>query len=73
MGRGGAGGGRGFEAGARTVAFVTLGDPNMYSTFGYLAQTVADVMRRSAIETVPGVTAMQDLAARAERVARRGE
>jgi precorrin-2/cobalt-factor-2 C20-methyltransferase len=51
-----------FEAGAETVGFVTLGDPNVYSTFGYLAQSVGEGVR---IETVPGVTAMQDLAARA--------
>ena len=31
-----------FAAGAATVAFGTLGDPNLYSTFSYLAQTVRD-------------------------------
>src|SRR5512139_1773695 len=31
-----------FAAGARTVAFATIGDPNVYSTFTYLAQTVRD-------------------------------
>lgn len=55
-----------FEAGARTVGFVTLGDPNVYSTFGYLAQTVAGLDAEVHIATVPGVTAMQDLAARAD-------
>jgi precorrin-2/cobalt-factor-2 C20-methyltransferase len=55
-----------FEAGAETVGFVTLGDPNVYSTFGYLAQTVAGMDGDIRIETVPGVTAMQDLAARAD-------
>jgi precorrin-2/cobalt-factor-2 C20-methyltransferase len=55
-----------FGAGARTVGFVTLGDPNVYSTFGYLAQTVAERDAEIRIETVPGVTAMQDLAARAD-------
>ena len=55
-----------FEAGARTIAFITLGDPNVYSTFGYLAQTVAALDAGIGIETVPGVTAMQDLAARAD-------
>ena len=29
-----------FARGAGTVAFGTLGDPNLYSTFSYLAQTV---------------------------------
>ncbi|MFG3417296.1 precorrin-2 C(20)-methyltransferase [Micromonospora sp. NPDC049460] len=52
------------DGGARAVAFATIGDPNVYSTFGYLAQTVR--ARRPAVEvrTVPGITAMQDLAAR---------
>jgi precorrin-2/cobalt-factor-2 C20-methyltransferase len=44
---------------------VTLGDPNVYSTFGYLAQTAAERDAAIHIETVPGVTAMQDLASRA--------
>ena len=55
-----------FDAGAETVAFATLGDPNVYSTFGYLAQTVAGFDDRIALRTVPGITAMQDLAARAD-------
>jgi precorrin-2/cobalt-factor-2 C20-methyltransferase len=55
-----------FKAGARTVGFVTLGDPNVYSTFGYLAQTVVELDAEIHIGTVPGVTAMQDLAARAD-------
>ena len=55
-----------FEGGARTVGFVTLGDPNVYSTFGYLAQTIAESSAEIRMETVPGVTAMQDLAARAD-------
>ena len=29
-----------YDGGATTVAFATLGDPNVYSTFSYLAQTV---------------------------------
>lgn len=55
-----------FEAGAQSVAFVTLGDPNVYSTFGYLAQTVAGLDDRVNVASVPGITAMQDLAARAD-------
>lgn len=54
-----------FAAGATRIAFVTLGDPNVYSTFAYLAQTVAAASASSvAIETVPGITALQDLAGR---------
>jgi precorrin-2/cobalt-factor-2 C20-methyltransferase len=54
-----------FRAGARHIAFVTLGDPNLYSTFTYLAHTVVAAEPDIAVETVPGITAMQDLAARA--------
>jgi precorrin-2/cobalt-factor-2 C20-methyltransferase len=54
-----------FAAGAETVAFVTLGDPNVYSTFGYLAQTVSAADGEARVQSVPGITAMQDLAARA--------
>jgi precorrin-2/cobalt-factor-2 C20-methyltransferase len=54
-----------FDAGAATVAFVTLGDPNVYSTFGYLAQSVSALDDTVRVTSVPGITAMQDLAARA--------
>ncbi len=53
-----------FAGGARTVAFATIGDPAVYSTFSYLAQTVTGLMADVVIETVPGITALQDLAAR---------
>jgi len=48
-----------------TAAFATIGDPNVYSTFGYLAETVRGLVPRVEIETVPGITAMRALAARA--------
>jgi precorrin-2/cobalt-factor-2 C20-methyltransferase len=60
---------RALAAGAETVAFGTIGDPNVYSTFSYLAQTVRDMVRDVHIDTVPGITAMQDLAARSATVA----
>jgi precorrin-2/cobalt-factor-2 C20-methyltransferase len=53
-----------FDAGVPTVAFATIGDPNVYSTFSYLAQTVRARRPDTVTETVPGITAMQDLAAR---------
>ena len=62
-----------FTAGARTVAFGTIGDPNLYSTFSYLAQSVRDLVPGLAIETVPGITAMQDLAARSATVLAEGD
>lgn len=51
------------DAGER-VAFITLGDPNVYSTFGSLADGVAARRPSVPIEVVPGVMAFQDLAAR---------
>jgi precorrin-2/cobalt-factor-2 C20-methyltransferase len=46
-----------------TAAFATIGDPNVYSTFGYLAATVQTLLPDVVVETVPGITAMQALAA----------
>jgi precorrin-2/cobalt-factor-2 C20-methyltransferase len=57
---------------AGTAAFATLGDPNLYSTFAYVADTVARLVPGVAIETVPGITAMQDLAARSGTVLAEG-
>jgi precorrin-2/cobalt-factor-2 C20-methyltransferase len=54
------------------VAFVTLGDPNVYSTFGYLARTVSALRPAVAVETVPGIMAFQDLAARSGTVVLEG-
>jgi precorrin-2/cobalt-factor-2 C20-methyltransferase len=48
-----------------TAAFATIGDPNVYSTFGYLAETVRGILPEAVVETVPGITAMQALAAAA--------
>jgi precorrin-2/cobalt-factor-2 C20-methyltransferase len=61
-----------FAAGARTVAFATIGDPAIYSTFSYLAQTVTTLAGGVTIETVPGITAVQDLAARSGAVLTEG-
>jgi len=52
-----------FADGAATVAFATIGDPNVYSTFSYLAATVREARPDIQIRTVPGITAMQALAA----------
>ena len=53
-----------WDEGASTVAFATIGDPSVYSTFSYLAQTVSALRPDAQVQVVPGVTAMQDLAAR---------
>lgn len=55
-----------------TVAFATIGDPNVYSTFTYLAQTIEELVPGTVVETVPGITAMQDLAARSGAVLTEG-
>ncbi|HLZ37948.1 MAG TPA: precorrin-2 C(20)-methyltransferase [Mycobacteriales bacterium] len=52
-----------FRDAATTVAFATIGDPNLYSTFSYLADAVRDRLPDTMVETVPGITAMQALAA----------
>jgi precorrin-2/cobalt-factor-2 C20-methyltransferase len=56
------------RGGAGTVAFATIGDPNIYSTFTYLADAVRERLPDVVVETVPGITAMQDLAARSGTV-----
>lgn len=48
-----------------TAAFATLGDPSVYSTFGYLAQTVRELLPALRIRTIPGITAMQAAASAA--------
>ena len=57
-----------FRAGAALVAFATIGDPNVYSTFTYLAGGVRERVPGLTTATVPGITAMQDLAARSGTV-----
>lgn len=52
-----------FQAGAATVAFATVGDPSVYSTFSYLAAQVQAVVPDVDVSVVPGITAMQALAA----------
>lgn len=60
------------EAGG-TAAFATIGDPSLYSTFAYVAQTVRELAPGGAIEAVPGITALQDLAARSGTVLAEGD
>jgi precorrin-2/cobalt-factor-2 C20-methyltransferase len=50
------------------VAFATLGDPNIYSTFSSVAAAVIDRRPGTVLRTVAGVMAFQDLAARAGTV-----
>lgn len=46
------------------AAFVTIGDPLTYSTYGYLLRTVRRLAPETNVETVPGVTAYHAAAAR---------
>ncbi|AFZ71370.1 cobalt-factor II C(20)-methyltransferase [Natronobacterium gregoryi] len=46
------------EAREDDVAFVTLGDPNVYSTFGHLRRTLDTFHPEIELEVVPGVSAM---------------
>ena len=57
----------GLAAGHR-IAFVTLGDPNVYSTFSSVAARVRALAPDAAIETVPGIMAFQELASRSGTV-----
>lgn len=52
-----------FAEGAATVAFATVGDPSVYSTFSYLAAHVQAAVPGLDVSVVPGITAMQALAA----------
>lgn len=54
-----------FDEGARVVVMATIGDPSVYSTFAYLAERVRDRRADVRIEVVPGITAMQAMAAAA--------
>ncbi|MCK9900747.1 precorrin-2 C(20)-methyltransferase [Parafrankia colletiae] len=63
----------GHRAGAAvTAAFATIGDPNLYSTFTALAAAVTALVPDLVLDTVPGITAMQDLAARSGTVLAHG-
>lgn len=50
------------------VAFITLGDPNVYSTFHHLADIVRELRPGTPVDTVPGIMAFQDLASRSGTV-----
>ena len=57
----------GLDAGQR-LAFVTLGDPNVYSTFSAVAARVRGLRPDARVETVPGIMAFQELASRSGTV-----
>lgn len=55
------------------AAFLTLGDPLIYSTFGYLARTLRNMEPNLPISIVPGITSYQEAAARTGTVLCEGE
>ena len=57
----------GLDRGER-LAFVTLGDPNVYSTFTSVAAKVRQLRPAVAIATVHGIMSVQELAARSGTV-----
>jgi precorrin-2/cobalt-factor-2 C20-methyltransferase len=52
----------------KNCAFATIGDPNLYSTFTYLTRAVKKTITEFEVDTVPGITAMQDLASKSGTV-----
>jgi len=52
----------------KSAAFLTLGDPLTYSTFGYLLRTLNGLLAEIPVEVVPGITSYQAAAARTCRV-----
>ena len=55
------------EAG-HDAAFLTLGDPLLYSTFAYLLRTLRTLAPDQAVTVVPGITSFQAVAAATQTV-----
>jgi len=52
----------------KDAAFLTLGDPLTYSTFGYLLRTLNGLLSQIPMQVIPGVTSYQAAAAFTGRV-----
>ena len=50
------------------AAFLTLGDPLTYSTFGYILKSLRTVMPEGEVETIPGITSFHAASARLNRI-----
>ncbi len=57
----------------KDAAFLTLGDPLIYSTYGYLLKQLKQARPDLHIETVPGITSFQAAAAATNTVLVEGE
>ncbi len=55
------------------AAFVTLGDPLTYSTFGYLLKTLKRLCPEVRVVTIPGITSYSAAAARTQTPLAEGE
>lgn len=51
----------------QSAAFLTLGDPLTYSTFGYVLKSLKVIMPEADIETIPGITSFHAASARMNR------
>lgn len=49
------------------IAFLTLGVPLTYSTFGYVLKSLNTIMPHAGIETIPGITSFHAASARLNR------
>lgn len=52
----------------KDVAFITIGDPLTYSTFGYVMQTVQEMAPEVPVRVIPGITSYQAASAVAKEV-----
>jgi precorrin-2/cobalt-factor-2 C20-methyltransferase len=52
----------------RDAAFITIGDPLTYSTFGYVMQTIQEMAPEVPVQIIPGVTSYQAATAAAHEI-----
>ncbi len=57
----------------KNAAFLTLGDPLIYSTFGYLMRTLHALDPELPVQAVPGITSYQEAAAKTGTVLCEGQ
>jgi precorrin-2/cobalt-factor-2 C20-methyltransferase len=57
----------------RSAAFLTLGDPLTYATFGYVLTQIQRLRPEAPVVTIPGITSFQAAAARVGRPLVEGE
>lgn len=60
-------------AGGENAAFLTIGDPLIYSTFGYLLRSLRALKPEIAVQVIPGITSFQAAAALTETILCEGE